>query len=421
MPPLDFRENLIVDQNNPILIQKAWREHDRQGWAYLAAPYGEDALVWNVFRSLDRPEGTTRTYPQREIVQMFFGLQAPVQELLFWGCNPDGTGESQQQLSIALRTLDGKRKGTMTEPDLVVVTESEVCFVECKLLFTPTPWSARERKSPRTQLEEMLDSAAEGATAALAGWQKRWDVYTAEPITGQHLPQTPTADDAAVYQLIRNAIYAQRLAQKLGGKKAIVVSLVSHLQTELHPRTSDLYAHFQNRCAGFVEVREPVYWEALQLSVPTEIARYIDRALGLVEERVPRYVESVLSNLRSGDGCRRRLAQDVVRSLTPRRLQGHFGSLVKCLGVSIAADAHTLVMNRLANAGRDALPAIREGLIASNTHQRLNCIAVLERMGLDATEASPELHQICAAKNANAAAKQAARRLLDKLQNLSLQ
>jgi hypothetical protein len=156
MPPLDFRENLIVDQNNPLLIQKAWRDHDRAGWAYLAAPYGEDALTWNVFRSLDKPTDVSERQQNRGIIQTFFGLQAPIQELLFWGCNPDGKGESQQRLSIALRTLDGRRNGTMTEPDLVVITESEVCFVECKLLFTRNPWSARARqaRSPDTAADE---------------------------------------------------------------------------------------------------------------------------------------------------------------------------------------------------------------------------------------------------------------------------
>ena len=41
---LDFRTNLIVDANNPVLILKAWRDHDTQGRAYLGAPHGEDAL-----------------------------------------------------------------------------------------------------------------------------------------------------------------------------------------------------------------------------------------------------------------------------------------------------------------------------------------------------------------------------------------
>src|SRR2546423_690896 len=41
MHPRDFRENLIVDHNHPILVQKGWRDHDQNGSAHLAASYGE--------------------------------------------------------------------------------------------------------------------------------------------------------------------------------------------------------------------------------------------------------------------------------------------------------------------------------------------------------------------------------------------
>jgi hypothetical protein len=119
--PLDFRTNLIVDVNNPVLILKAWRDHDTQGRAYLGAPHGEDALTWNVFRSLGPTRKPTR--PAEEVdrdgktVGRIFGLSGPPEEMLFWGCDPDGTSEAQQELSICLRALDGKLKGNMTEPD----------------------------------------------------------------------------------------------------------------------------------------------------------------------------------------------------------------------------------------------------------------------------------------------------------------
>lgn len=57
----DFRNNLIIDKNNPILIQKAWRDrfsaesHWNAGYggeAYLSRKNSEDALTWNIFRSL---------------------------------------------------------------------------------------------------------------------------------------------------------------------------------------------------------------------------------------------------------------------------------------------------------------------------------------------------------------------------------
>src|SRR5262245_2336776 len=35
---LDFRTNLIVDRNNPILVLKAWRDYDKRGCANPLAP-----------------------------------------------------------------------------------------------------------------------------------------------------------------------------------------------------------------------------------------------------------------------------------------------------------------------------------------------------------------------------------------------
>jgi hypothetical protein len=50
----DYRKNIIVDKDNPILIWKSWGDHNTDGQAYLSRPYGEDALTWNVFRSLQK-------------------------------------------------------------------------------------------------------------------------------------------------------------------------------------------------------------------------------------------------------------------------------------------------------------------------------------------------------------------------------
>jgi hypothetical protein len=139
MYAVDFRENLIVDRDHPILVQKAWRDHYQDGSAHLAAPHGEDALTWNVFRSLEQEN-------QLEVVQRFFGLTKPIQEILYWGCSPDGKSDAQQELSIALRGLDGRQKGTMTEPDIVLLTEAEVCFDENKFLCGKEPWAASKKK-----------------------------------------------------------------------------------------------------------------------------------------------------------------------------------------------------------------------------------------------------------------------------------
>lgn len=133
----DFRDHLIVDQNNLVLFQKGWRDDDQRGWAYLGVTHGEDALSWNVFHSLDLD-------PARGAVnQGFLDLGSPVEEVLFWGCNPDGEAEAQQTIGILLRDNDGNQGGTPTEPDLLILNAPGVCFVECKVPPSHFPWAAK--------------------------------------------------------------------------------------------------------------------------------------------------------------------------------------------------------------------------------------------------------------------------------------
>ncbi len=149
----DFRRNLVADSHNPILIQKAWRDHfagesfwqpgKDGGKAYLGVANGEDAMTWNVFRSL-QIEGQKGL----QVVSEVLGLSA-VESVLFWGCDVEKHSETQQLLSILIRTIDGQLRGTMTEPDLVLVTKKEVVFVECKLNLngSQSPWKAQTNKS----------------------------------------------------------------------------------------------------------------------------------------------------------------------------------------------------------------------------------------------------------------------------------
>ena len=199
--PLDFRTNLIVDANNPVLVLKAWRDHDTHGRAYLGVPHGEDAHVerLSLARSNQETRGRRRKRtPTAKPSSALLGLSGPPEEMLYWGCDPDGTSEAQQALSICLRTLDGQLKGNMTEPDLVPITADDVCFVECKLSLTSLPWSAKGPKSPANDLDTGKDQAEETPPTSRrqSGWEKRWGTYLAHSTFASHLqnpiPKTGT-------------------------------------------------------------------------------------------------------------------------------------------------------------------------------------------------------------------------------------
>lgn len=198
----DYRGNLIVDENNPILIQKAWRDRFSRkshwdagygGEAYISKPNSEDALTWNVFRTLQ-----LSGKKGLKIVSSLFKI-SEVNTMLFWGCDVENRGEEQQLLNILIRTVDGKCQGTMTEPDLVVISDKEVVFVECKLNQSgkTSPWKAGK------------------------GAEKRFKIYARE---------FPELKDIAnwkrVYQLIRQYVFAKLMAKHLE-KRALVVPLIN--------------------------------------------------------------------------------------------------------------------------------------------------------------------------------------------------
>jgi len=205
----DYRENLIVDEDNPILIQKAWRDRfsskshwhaDYGGQAYLSKPNSEDALTWNVFRTLQLSgkQGF-------KVVSDIFKTSKVVR-ILFWGCDVEPHGEEQQLLNILIRTIDGKHQGTMTEPDLVIITDGEVVFVECKLNQNgkASPWKAQGK-----------------------GAEKRLLTYI------EKFPELKSITDwVAVYQLIRQYVYAKSLSEYLK-KKPVIIPLINGKHKEI--------------------------------------------------------------------------------------------------------------------------------------------------------------------------------------------
>lgn len=203
----DFRSNLIADADNPVLIQKAWRDHfagqrvwqpgKAGGKAYLGVANSEDALTWNVVRSLQLagPEGLRILSDAADL--------APVGTVLFWGCDVEGRSDVQQLLSILLRTVDGQLKGTMTEPDLVLITTEEVAFVECKLNLNgmQSPWKAQQTSADKE-----------------SGAARRMKSYIGSGFT--ELDGITDWED--IYQLVRQYVYATRLAQLLGRRPAVI-------------------------------------------------------------------------------------------------------------------------------------------------------------------------------------------------------
>ncbi|MBT4400685.1 MAG: hypothetical protein HOM18_12810 [Candidatus Marinimicrobia bacterium] len=219
---LDYRKNLIADKNNPILIQKAWRDfysggssygNSLVGKAYLGVEHGEDALTWNVFRSLQLhgPKGL-------RVIEKTFGLDT-IEGLLFWGCDVESGSNSQQWLNATIRYIDGGIKGPVTEPDMVIITKSQVVFVECKLKRhdLTSPWKASSDGS-KHRYRRYIDTFGYTSLDDLGSWKN-------------------------VYQLIRNYVYACELAAELD-KSPQVIPLI---REEDIPFWEPFYIELQSR------------------------------------------------------------------------------------------------------------------------------------------------------------------------------
>ncbi len=261
---LDFRSNLMVDRDNPLLILKAWRSNEPSGEAHLGVRYGEDALTWNVFRTLQ--DGG-----DLDIAAQYLDLEDEIEDVLFWGCDPKGESSRQQTLNCLIRGLDGIDGGTLTEPDLVVITRREVCFVECKgIASTRFPWKAQK---PKTAGADKIQKER--------GWMKRWATYArclpwVEPLSSEKR----RAEVARFYQLARNAIYSRLMMEALGKEIWLVGTIMpTRNYVRFQDEFEEVYSDFATWC-GPNHVRKMRFWEdLLEYHLPPGLAKKIREAL----------------------------------------------------------------------------------------------------------------------------------------------
>jgi len=279
----DYRGNIIIDKDNPILVWKAWRDryskesHWKVGYggqAYLSRANSEDALTWNVFRSLQ--------LSKPELISKISGI-SEVEKVLFWGCDVEYHGEEQQILNILIRITDGRYEGTMTEPDLVIITKGEVVFVECKLNQSgkSSPWKAPDKKD-----EAKIDGA-----------DKRFAIYK------EMLHELMYINDwRNVYQLIRQCVYAKLLSCHLG-KKPLVIPIIN----EKH---KDILCPYYSKLRNSTEINKNVFkdfitWQDIRqeisesdLSEKECLLAKIDKALSEASRKQRKRDMSVFDEIR---------------------------------------------------------------------------------------------------------------------------
>lgn len=139
----DYRRNIIVDTENPILAWKAEKDkyspslflpNIRQrfplGIPRVGSLHSEDALSWNLFRSLHEAG-------KLHLITDFLSPDVAVSTLHFWGHSVEkSSAEIDPAIQEALSEIepwgrDGKRQ--QTETDVMLRGPRDLVMVECKL------------------------------------------------------------------------------------------------------------------------------------------------------------------------------------------------------------------------------------------------------------------------------------------------
>ena len=205
----DYRERIIVDPNNPILAFKANRDRytnlptqfQYAGLPYLGSQNSEDALTWNVFRSLQMAGNL-------DVVLAKFNIGEP-KGLLLWTLAPEISGDNAELQYVTgslIREYDGIFKGQTSEPDAIILGTTGVAVIECKL--------SEPDKAPPHLWEGTVDRV-----------RRRLPMYKEK---NPGLLKSGIGDKAAapVYQLVRMAFYATELGKHYN-LEPVIVSLAN--------------------------------------------------------------------------------------------------------------------------------------------------------------------------------------------------
>lgn len=199
----DYRDNILIDKDNPILAFKANRDRytdvrsqsQYSGLPQIGSKNSEDALTWNVFRTLS-------IYNEMSLLERILGpLENP--KMLLWALSfSEDSDELQFIVGNTIRSIDGRHMGQITEPDVIIATPTSIFVIECKLGENQKPthlWEAQRSNKPETEqgpLKREQDYFVLNENPFREGNSK--ELYKGEG-----------------YQLYRMAFYAYQLGKKL--------------------------------------------------------------------------------------------------------------------------------------------------------------------------------------------------------------
>jgi hypothetical protein len=131
----DYRNNIFFDKNNPVLAMKANRDRyttkknqeDYLGLPQIGSLSSEDALTWNIFREI-------KLRQELSVFEKLLGINIDNPKILLWTLSfSQESNELQYTVGDYIRNIDGKHKGQITEPDVIMDCDEYFIVFECKL------------------------------------------------------------------------------------------------------------------------------------------------------------------------------------------------------------------------------------------------------------------------------------------------
>ena len=189
----DWRDNIVVDTDAPPLAWKAGRDifgtnTSVPGQPYLASENSEDALSWNLFRTLERTG-------HLEVIARALGLEDDFQTL-YWH-RPWDVPEPLPEIKAALDRVEpwGKMGGRyQTETDVILKGQRYLVMVECKLGKPGTGVRAWERRS-KGRISPSYEEPLRGLLSDKENWEATMHRF---------------------YQLLRHLVLAYELCRPTG-------------------------------------------------------------------------------------------------------------------------------------------------------------------------------------------------------------
>ncbi|MBI4284995.1 MAG: hypothetical protein HY670_03720 [Chloroflexi bacterium] len=261
----DYRENMIVDADHPILRWKANKKNERlrpswfpvwvrskflAGFPYIASEHSEDVLSWNLFCSL-------HSIGKLGLIAEMLNLGLDIQTLYFWQHRLDQRSEQiAPEIQAVLDEMEPWGKGgarQQTETDVILRGRRHIIMVESKLGKPKTMVNAWGRSGPlnRPMRCDYLEFMAKLSVKLLK------DSFDFEQ------------DGRRFYQLFRNYLLGAALSQKWDTEFSLL-TIVNSLNSNLGGRSHE--EEFQSFQRILVEPGNTFFmtWQQLWRILPNE-------------------------------------------------------------------------------------------------------------------------------------------------------